>query len=79
MTGNINLQDFTSFHTNFLDFRFQKSSDFIDFKYDFSRSVRDLATVGDPSDTLTLEKVQKQTTKFILNDYEIAIKPDYSS
>ena len=49
MTGNVNLQDFTSFHTNFLDFRFQKSSDFIDFKYDFSRSVQDLATVGDPS------------------------------
>ena len=49
MTGNVNLQDFTSFHTNFLDFRFRKSSDFIDFKYDFSRSVRDLATVGDPS------------------------------
>ena len=49
MTGNVNLQDFTSFHTNFLDFRFRKSSDFIDFKEDFSRSVRDLATVGDPS------------------------------
>ena len=32
MTGNINLRDFTSFYTNFLDFRFQKSSDFIDFK-----------------------------------------------
>ena len=31
MTGNVNLQDFTSSHTNFLDFRFQKSSDFIDF------------------------------------------------
>ena len=32
MTGNISLQDFTGFSTNFLDFRFQKSSDFIDFK-----------------------------------------------
>ena len=32
MTGNVNLQDFTSFHTNFVDFRFQN----IDFKYDFS-------------------------------------------
>ena len=28
MTGNVNLRDFTSFHINFLDFRFQKSSDF---------------------------------------------------
>ena len=32
MTGNVNLRDFTSSHTNFLDFRFQKSNDFIDFK-----------------------------------------------
>ena len=32
MTGKINLRDFTCFHTNFLNFRFQKSSDFIDFK-----------------------------------------------
>ena len=32
MTGNVNLRDFTSFYTNFLDFRFPKSSDFIDFK-----------------------------------------------
>ena len=32
MTGNVNLQDFTSFSTNFLDFRFRKSSDFIDYK-----------------------------------------------
>ena len=29
MTGNINLRDFTSFHTNFLDFKFQKSSDLL--------------------------------------------------
>ena len=27
-TGNGNLQDFTSYHVNFLDFRFRKSSDF---------------------------------------------------
>ena len=32
MTGNVNLLDFTSFYTNFLDFRFRKSSDFTDFK-----------------------------------------------
>ena len=32
MIGNVNLQDFTSFSTNFLDFRFCKSSNFIDFK-----------------------------------------------
>ena len=32
VTRNVNLRDFTSFYTNFLDFRFQKASDFIDFK-----------------------------------------------
>ena len=32
ITGKVNLWDFTSFYTNFLDFRFRKSSDFIDFK-----------------------------------------------
>ena len=70
MTGNVNLQDFTSFHTNFLDFRFQKSSDFIDFKLDFSRSVRDLATVGDPSGDATgrwEDREQAGETQAILN------------
>ena len=32
----------------FFDFRFQKLKDFKDFKYDFRKSVQDLATVGDP-------------------------------
>ena len=32
MTGNGNLQDYTSYNTDFVDFRFRKSSDFSDFK-----------------------------------------------
>ena len=41
--------EFTGNYTNFLDFRFQDFSDFRDFKYDFKKSVQDLATLGDPS------------------------------
>ena len=44
-TGNGNLQDLTSYHINFLDFRFRKSSDFSEI---LGGAYKILATVGDP-------------------------------
>ena len=45
MTGNVNLQDFTSFHIIF-DFRFQKSSDFTDFSVGVYEIWQQLVTLN---------------------------------
>ena len=68
----------------FFDFRFQKLNDFKDFKYDFRKSVRDLATVGDPlaehpQSALQFQRVLQDPTLSVMHIQSVVLQITHSS